>query len=58
MQENNMVAGMGGLGSEFSALVDDAERQEMMAPKAIAGNLQAAGMIKGAQYTAIQDGSG
>lgn len=47
MQDDNMVGGMGGLMQDFSSLADDADRQEMMAPQAIMGNLKEAGMIKG-----------
>ena len=41
-----MTAGMGGLMQDFSQLVDDQDRKDMMKPKAIKENLRKAGMIK------------
>ena len=48
LQESNMVAGMGGLGHhDFSSLADDQDKQDMMHPGAIMGNMQMAGQIMG-----------
>ena len=54
MAENNMVAGMGGLGTDFSALADGQDRMDMMNPNAIMGNLDEAGMIAGGGFKAIE----
>jgi hypothetical protein len=47
MQDQNMVAGMGGLTSGYSDLVDAEERNVMMDPKAVMHNLSDNKMIKG-----------
>lgn len=47
MQDQNMVAGMGGLTAGYSDLIDGEEKNQMMDPKAIMGNLQEAKMIGG-----------
>ena len=54
MAENNMVAGMGGLGTDFSALADGQDRADMMNPNKIMGNLNDAGMIAGSGFKAIE----
>ena len=57
MQESNMVAGMGGLGSDFSGLADGQDRMDMMNPAAIMGHLNEAGMIAGQGFQAIDGGN-
>ena len=48
LQENNMVAGMGGLGSQdFGSLADDQDRRDMMNPNAIMANMINQGQIMG-----------
>ncbi len=47
MQDQNMVAGMGGLTAGYSDLVDAEERNIMMDPMAIMHNLNDNKMIKG-----------
>lgn len=39
MQDTNMVAGMGGLMNGFSDLADGEDRQQLMNPQQIVGNL-------------------
>ena len=39
MQEQNMVGGMGGLGNDHMALVDEQNKQDMMDQGAIMGNM-------------------
>ena len=54
MAENNMVAGMGGLGTDFSALADGQDRMDMMNPAKIMNNLDEANMIAGGGFQAIE----
>ena len=52
-----MVAGMGGLGNDFSSLADGQDRIDMMNPNAIMGNLNEANMIAGAGFKAVEGGN-
>ena len=47
MQEENMVAGMGGLQSDMIGLVDGQDIADMRNPQAIVGNMNQANMIMG-----------
>ena len=57
MQDENMVAGMGGLGNDFSSLADGQDRIDMMNPQAIMGNLNEANMIAGSGFKAVEGGN-
>jgi len=47
MQEQNMVAGMGGLQSDMQGLADGQDIIDMRDPQAIVGNMNQANMIMG-----------
>ena len=54
MQDQNMVAGMGGLTQGFSDLADGEDRAQLMNPQNIIGNLKEAEMIgQSSQMNAI-----
>jgi len=45
MQDQNMVAGMGGLTADYQALADGQDLADMRNPQAIVGNMNAGNMI-------------
>jgi len=54
MQDQNMVAGMGGLTQGYSDLADGEDRAQLMNPQNIIGNLKEAEMIgQSSQMNAI-----
>jgi len=54
MQDQNMVAGLGGLTQGFSDLADGEDRAQLMNPQNIIGNLKEAKMIgQSSQMNAI-----